>query len=267
MNFSDTLLVSDIDGTLIGDDQRIPQANLDAIARYCASGGRFAIASGRTRGTAHLVLDQITPTAPSIFINGVEIYDLQADRPLYRKFLDPGLDDALRDYGRRFPEAAALIFTPDGVFVIGGNQWTAQHDVLTGIRSIPTTWETMPAQKFKVLFMADEPVIARMEAYCAAQADPRVTSNRSWPTYFELLPCGGTKGDALRELSRRMGIPPERCIAIGDYDNDAEMLRVAGISAAPANASALAKSVARYHVCDCNQGAVADLLRRLEDLP
>ena len=83
MNFSNTLLVSDIDGTLIGADQQIPQANRDAIAQYCAAGGRFAIASGRTRGTAHLVLDQITPTAPSIFINGVvdlnhEALDLKA---------------------------------------------------------------------------------------------------------------------------------------------------------------------------------------------
>lgn len=267
MNFSNTLLVSDIDGTLIGADQQVPQANRDAIAQYCAAGGRFAIASGRTRGTAHLVLDQITPTAPSIFINGVEIYDLAADRPLYRKFLDPALDESLRAYGRQFPDAAVLVFTPDGVSVIGGNRHTAEHDALVGIRSTPITWDTLPAQKFKVLFMADEPVIAQIEAYCAAQRDSRVTSNRSWATYLELLPTGGTKGDALRELSRITGVPLARCIAIGDYDNDAEMLRTAGISAAPANASPLAQAAAQLHVCSCEQGAVADLLARLQTMP
>ena len=36
MNFSNTLLVSDIDGTLIGADQQIPQANRDAIAQNSA---------------------------------------------------------------------------------------------------------------------------------------------------------------------------------------------------------------------------------------
>lgn len=262
--FSGTLLVSDIDGTLVAADQRIPQANCDAVAQYCAQGGRFALASGRTHSTAGRITRQLMPNAPCIFINGAEIYDLQSERTLYQRFLAPELDDVLRAYGARFPEAGVLVFTTDRQYVIQGNRWTDEHDVLTGVPSVPITWDELPLQKYKLVFMAPADTVQRMMRYCAEQKDPRVEYNRSWPEYFELMPRGGNKGEALIQLCAQLGIPRERCFAIGDYDNDAEMLRAAGISAAPQNASAAARAAAGMTVCDCESGAVADFLRRIE---
>ena len=48
MDLSGILLVSDLDGTLIGENFVVPQRNLDAIARFQQEGGSFAIATGRS---------------------------------------------------------------------------------------------------------------------------------------------------------------------------------------------------------------------------
>ena len=49
MDLSGILLVSDLDGTLIGENFVVPQRNLDAIARFQQEGGSFAIAVGNYR--------------------------------------------------------------------------------------------------------------------------------------------------------------------------------------------------------------------------
>ena len=55
--------------------------------------------------------------------------------------------------------------------------------------------------------------------------------------------------------------------AIGDYDNDADMLSKADFSACPQNASPEIMAIAGLHVASNNEGALADLIRRIGDLP
>ena len=46
--FSDYLLISDFDLTLTGHDDRVPQANVDALKAWIAEGGAFSVATGRS---------------------------------------------------------------------------------------------------------------------------------------------------------------------------------------------------------------------------
>ena len=45
---------------------------------------------------------------------------------------------------------------------------------------------------------------------------------------IEILPTGCSKGAGVAALLAELGIPPERVMAIGDGENDVEMLRLAG---------------------------------------
>ena len=47
---------------------------------------------------------------------------------------------------------------------------------------------------------------------------------------------GVSKGTAMRDLAREMGLLPDEILAIGDSENDIEMLRTAGVGVAVANA-------------------------------
>lgn len=57
---------------------------------------------------------------------------------------------------------------------------------------------------------------------------------------------GVNKGTALVELAREMGLAPSEMLAIGDSENDTEMLEAAGIGVAVANAPAQTRSAADW---------------------
>ena len=46
-DFSDILLITDLDGTFFGAGGKLVPRNLEALARFRAGGGQFTIATGR----------------------------------------------------------------------------------------------------------------------------------------------------------------------------------------------------------------------------
>jgi hypothetical protein len=62
--------------------------------------------------------------------------------------------------------------------------------------------------------------------------------------YLELLPVASTKGAALAHLAAHLGVPLDRVVAVGDHDNDLEMVEVAGLGVAMAHAPESVRAVA-----------------------
>ncbi|MEM3395749.1 MAG: phosphoglycolate phosphatase [Thermoplasmata archaeon] len=63
---------------------------------------------------------------------------------------------------------------------------------------------------------------------------------------IHIMPEHVSKASAMEHICKKLGVSLEECIAVGDGDNDARMLEIAGFSGAPANASELAKQKAKY---------------------
>lgn len=72
------------------------------------------------------------------------------------------------------------------------------------------------------------------------------------------------KWNGLKELLRRIGMEREDVVAVGDYDNDLEMILQSGIGVAVGNARECVKARADYvTVRDNESGAVADMINEL----
>ena len=54
----------------------------------------------------------------------------------------------------------------------------------------------------------------------------------SRPDYLELLPANACKGRALGWVAQHLGVALEHTIAVGDQENDLEMIRAAGVGVA-----------------------------------
>lgn len=74
-----------------------------------------------------------------------------------------------------------------------------------------------------------------------------------------LLPEGVDKAAGLRRCLARLGIAAEACWAIGDGENDASMLRLVALGAAPANAVPAARDAARVRLASSYSRAFLDL--------
>jgi hypothetical protein len=72
----------------------------------------------------------------------------------------------------------------------------------------------------------------------------RASIARSQPYYLDVTPAGTDKGTLLTELARRLGIPTEEIVTLGDMENDVPMFRNSGFSIAMGNASAEVKHAA-----------------------
>ena len=64
-------------------------------------------------------------------------------------------------------------------------------------------------------------------------------------------------GVALKALAESMGIAPDEILALGDGENDVEMLRYAGIGCAVNNACTAANAAAREEVPSNDENGVA----------
>ena len=65
-----TLLMTDLDGTLLPSTKEILPEELEAIRQFRQQGGKFAIATGRTLQAAQRYLDRVQADVPVILFNG-----------------------------------------------------------------------------------------------------------------------------------------------------------------------------------------------------
>ena len=78
---------------------------------------------------------------------------------------------------------------------------------------------------------------------------------------FEINSKGVNKGEALISLANYYNIPIEKCIAVGNDENDISMIKNAGLGVAVSNAANKIKSIANYvTIMDNNNDAIVEVI-------
>ncbi len=89
---------------------------------------------------------------------------------------------------------------------------------------------------------------------------PQLKAARPTPFYTEIVSVQAGKGSTLEELGTLLGLDLEEIMALGDSDNDREMLMKAGLPVAMGNAGAELKKLARYVTADNSHDGVAQAI-------
>lgn len=82
------------------------------------------------------------------------------------------------------------------------------------------------------------------------------------PRQCEILPSGVNKGTGVLRLLAHLGSIPAETMAIGDAENDIEMLQVVAVGVAMGNAGEATKAAADFVVATCDCDGVAEAVRR-----
>ena len=265
LSLRDFLVVSDMDNTLLTAETGIPACNLETVKLFCALGGRFTIASGRTADSVGRYLNELPLTAPAITYGGGVLYDFSAGKVISSKTLPKvAARHALEDVCCRFPKIGVEIMADNGrIYVIRSNEYTHHHTLYERLRYVVSDFADVPGEWNKVLF-ADEPkVISELAEYMKFREYPGIYFVPTNTCYYEIMPENVTKASGLRELCRRLSVPIENTIAIGDYYNDIEIMKTAGYSVAVSNAPLEVQAAASEVTGACLDGGVAQFLYRL----
>jgi hydroxymethylpyrimidine pyrophosphatase-like HAD family hydrolase len=108
--------------------------------------------------------------------------------------------------------------------------------------------------------------IASREAIAAdLRSLPDITSTSSGESYIEVRPVGVTKASGLMEVINLLEIEASEVLAVGDNDNDTEMLQWAGIGVVVANATPSAIAAADFISARESAQGVIETLRLVQN--
>ena len=104
---SDTLVICDMDNTLLTAKEGIPACNRAVIQLYTSMGGLFTVATGRPPESIRAALGDIRLSLPAISCNGALLYDFSAESVLHRSTLNrEQATTAILDILSKFPHIA-----------------------------------------------------------------------------------------------------------------------------------------------------------------
>lgn len=263
---SDFVVISDVDGTLL-DGEGVPERNAEAIRRFIRAGGRFAIATGRSRTLMRRAAEAIPINAPCVILNGGALYDYVEDRVLWEIHLPEVAREVVGDMMEAAPYAGVMVTADDRYYRVreipgfqGYFEANNERSFLgAGLDEIPWPWS-------KGLFQFQEGDYDRFMKLVEQKGYPGVRFVGVFPTVVEMLPENVNKGGALKQLVELGYVRRENLVAVGDFYNDLEMIEYAGIGVTLSTSPDDIKAAADIVVGDCRGGAVADTIEYIERL-
>ncbi|MDO4730677.1 MAG: HAD family hydrolase [Clostridia bacterium] len=263
--FKGYLILSDLDGTLIPESRDIPKRNIDAIERFKKLGGKFSLATGRNKFSVSKYNESLKFNAPAIILNGGAIYDFENDEFISELFVNKTNAAAyMKKILEKFPSVGVEIYVDGAINIIKENEYVQYHMNMENNNYVYCNLEDIKSPWYKVFFAVDEKIMNQVKEYAQSITGEDVIWVTSCGNFLEMLPSNSNKGNAFNRLIGHLKIDNSKACAIGDYYNDWDLLKAAGICAAPENAPEDIKSFADVVVSHCDKGAVADFIEYLE---
>ena len=256
-----SLLLADVDGTLVTHEKVLTEKSKAAIAKLKGAGIRFAITSGRPPKGMKMVIDPLAIDTPVAGFNGglftkadltpIEERKIPADvaREVVAMIVEHGLD----------------------VWLYAGNDWLVHNADAPHVAREQKTVQFAPkvvsdfgeaiGNAVKIVGVSDDhDIIHRCAQDIHARFGDRVTAALSQPYYLDVTHPKASKGAVVEYLAKEFGIPTDEIATIGDSENDVTMFKAGGFAIAMGNANDGVKAHADGVVADCDSEGFAEAI-------
>jgi Cof subfamily protein (haloacid dehalogenase superfamily) len=262
------LIAFDLDGTLLGPNLKCSPRVKAAIARAQSMGRTVTLATGRGPSPTDKFAAELSITAPLICFQGGLVYDYQARKVLFETRLDPAIvplivklsDEHHWNLQFESPDMAYLPRVSNHPQVLldllSVANWKRVDNFLTDLPEVPHKFILSvhdPAER--------DALAAEVRTYFSENL-AEITIVPSHPILVEGLPPGMNKSRGLAWLAGQLGIAQAEVMAVGDNDNDVEMLEWAGVGVAMGNASPAALAVADWVAPSVSEDGTAVALEK-----
>lgn len=273
---SRVLLVCDFDNTICptGDAMAkglafpgISRENEDAIRRFMAEGGRFAVVTGRSFPAYRFIQPLVPTNCPTGLFNGAGLYDYGQGRYLMQRGMPESAFMHYHEIMDAFPSVAMEVFMWDErVYAVRPNDYAVRHQSFTR-----SPWQELHALEelrelpAKLLFEDEAETLLNVRGFITAQPwFSEYEAIFSTPNLLEFTARGADKGGAARMLAAMFGIAEEDLYCAGDQENDLSMLETAHEGFIPADCNPLLFDRGFTVVRPCTENSIADIVARLE---
>lgn len=243
------MIVSDLDGTLFNSDKEgytVSPRLIEEVNEFKKKGNIFTIATGRPEETSLSVVKKLGIDVPYIVYNGAKIIDREGNEIYSDAFLLKIWFPFLHKLQRM---GASIIFYNSGqVYCFKYTKDVAQYEKkeLTKYRAADDHLLNSKLLVNKILIIGD----VKKYKECWDNLDESLKNEFRYviseDNYFEIVKKDVSKGNALKQLKKHLGIKDEEVVTIGNQMNDKELIEEGFVGVAVANAVEGLKSVADF---------------------
>ena len=275
MNIEDTLFVSDLDGTLLRDDQTLSGATTSFLNEAILQGLKFSYATARSITASQFVLHAVNLDNPVILYNGAQIYCPREKAYIHTSCLAPDdyedilqrlLDDGLEPVVHCMNSSNEL-----RVYLRSASNRSTSRWVNSRLRDGDRRFrlsidfsEVDPGRVMEILAVAPKRPLEIHEA-CLAER-PSLSCSLQEDIYcrdhywLEICHREANKGHAVEILKRHLGL--KHVVSFGDNHNDIPMFQVSDHSLAVKNSGMSVQESAHEVIGNNNEDAVIEYIRK-----
>jgi Cof subfamily protein (haloacid dehalogenase superfamily) len=219
------LIVLDIDGTVILEDESLSPGVVDAVEHARRSGHEVMIATGRSWEGTHGILDAlaISPDYVVCSNGAVVLKRMDEDGMQYDRWHVETFDptEVLTLLLEHLPDARYLVELPDG-----RRLFTEHLDDWNLVNALQVPFDELSAQRVcRVVVVAPEQGEQDFVELVDRIGLTQVTYAVGWTAWLDIAPHGVDKSTSLDLVRTELGIDPAHVVVIGDGRNDLGMFR------------------------------------------
>ena len=264
------LIVLDIDGTVLLEDETLSPGVVDAVADAHRAGHEIMLATGRswesTHGIMHLLgiaPDYVVCSNGAVILKRVD--ESFADALAYERHFIETFDPSqvlglLREH---LPDAKYMVELPDG-----RRLYTEALDDWNLLAADRVSFDDLSAQEVcRVVVVSPDETDQDFVELVSRIGLNEVSYAVGWSAWLDIAPQGVDKSTALERVRGWLGVEPAQVLVIGDGRNDVGMFRWArehgGRAIAMAQGPDEVRSEASEVTVSVQEGGVAAVLRAL----
>lgn len=259
------LIVTDVDGTLLNSEHGLSERNTAALKAAAAQGIHLVLATGKSPASCASILEQLGVPVYGLYLQGLLTVNAEG-KTLSQQTLDPEVARQVITYA---DERGYSVVAYSGNRLLT-RAMNAEVEAYTVRYHDPVPESTGPLQNLlwttpihKLTAIGEPRAIVALRWQLNTQLGSSVRLMQAGvPNMLEILPPKGGKGSALKALLKELQIPSEQVLALGDAENDMEMLEIAGIGVAVGNAHEKVKAAADHVVASNDEDGVAEAIER-----
>ena len=272
------VLALDLDGTVLDPDGALTRSVRDAIAAAEDRGLQVVLCTGRRFRTALPVARELELRGPIVVNNGVLVKDIESGETRHHAYLPSDLYPIILSVAREVGPPLVYVDTYHEQTDLLTERWDEAHpfqleylqDHREHCRVVDDLAEHRRDDVIMVSMMADEATVGSLRSRGERALGARVRMHSIVNSNYrgrivEFLSTAAGKWSALLRVAAAAQVAPEEIAAVGDDDNDAEMLRGAGLGVAMGNAQPGARAAADAVVGSNAGGGLIEAIERVLD--
>ena len=263
------LIALDMDGTLLTSNKLILPETIEDIHAAVKVGKDVVFSTGRGLVEMKSFFEQIPQINYAIVFSGAVVYNITEKEIIYYDSIPRQIALEIIKVADAFQAMAHLLTLNESIVDKKQVQQMAEYNmkvyqssffkITTQVDSLAEACINYPSfPKVNIYFRRRED---RMAAYEQLKLYP-ITFAFAEEASLEMSPLNTTKGTALLHLASHLGIDVSETIAVGDADNDRDILLKAGLAVAMENANKDIKEMADEIVTDNDHNGTGEAIKK-----